>query len=351
VLAGAILAVTVLSKPWIFASVMAALAVVVLASRGDRRLRGRLIVVAGTAAVVAAPLLYRTVTLFDDSQVTFRPAFFPIPLVMAERIGLREWFLERASALGLSGDGQVAIASLLAAPLFLAGSLGFRMAGLRELWRCLRRPGQHDPIWRVLAWTAVAALGASTVIASVPYHETTQIHQFALFVLVVFVGRRLGAWAPGGARTIATVLVIAVAVPCTLQYLHRKWNDRQRPLVEASQAEVLLAAQLRRTDPERTILLHDRPNDPTLLGILAERRSVIAWAGYVRGGQPRRDDVEAFFRGADMPRALEILRAYGPTHVVEYTDRDRIDPGVLARLDLVVRQGNVAVYRVPQSVR
>ncbi len=141
---------------------------------------------------------------------------------------------------------------------------------------------------------AVAALAAATFLVSVPYHENTQIHQFALFLLTMFAARGLTSWRAPRPRFVATLVVVAVAIPSTIQYLHRKWHDHEHPLAEISQAEMTLASLLRGTDPNRTVILHDRPNDPTLLGILAERRSVVAWAGYVRGNEARREDVESF---------------------------------------------------------
>src|SRR4029453_14990113 len=220
--------------------------------------------------------------------------------------------------LGLSGAAQTGAAAVLAIPVFLVGSLGFRLVGLPSLWRCLRHPSQHDPIWRLMAWTVIAAFLAATFVVSVPYHETTQIYQFALFLLIVFAGQSLGSLRKPRARFWAPPFGIALGGPSTLQYLHRKWNDRNHPLAEASQGERTLAAYLGGTDPERTVILHDHPIDPALLGILSERRSVLSWAGYVRGNEPRRADVEAFFAAADSKRSLEILRSLRPTHIVEY---------------------------------
>ena len=350
VLAGATFASTVLSKPWIFASVTAAFAVVILVSHRDRFVSRRLLLTAGVSLTVALPLLYRAATLADDAQATFVPAFFPIPLKMMARIGLEDWFLGLAGRLSVTGAAQTGLAAVLAAPVFLAATLGFRLVGLSAFWQCLRHPSQHDPVWRLLAWMAVAALVAASLLVSVPYHETTQIHQLALFLLTLFAAKGLASWRNVRARLAATVVVVAVAIPSTVQYLHRKWHDREHPLAGISQPEVTLASQLAGTDPNRTVILHDRPNDPALVGILAERRSVLAWAGYVRGNEARQADVEAFFAAPDAARAVSVLRAYRPTHVIEYVGRDRMNPDVRDRLELVFRNRDVALYRVPDGL-
>jgi hypothetical protein len=350
VVAGALFASTVFSKPWIFASFTAALLVVVVISRRDKFIMRRLLIAGGVSLLVALPLLYRSAMLADDAQATFLPAFFPIPLKMMSRIGLEDWFVSLAGRFGVTGAAQTGLAAVLAAPAFLAATLGFRLVGLPAFWGCLRRPGQHDPVWRLVAWMAVAALVAATVLVSVPYHESTQIHQFALFLLTLFAAKGLWSLRNSRVRSIATVLAVAVAIPSTIQYLHRKWHDRERPLAEVTQAEVTLASLLRGTDPNVTVVLHDRPNDPALVGILAERRSVLAWAGYVRGNETRRDDVDAFFGSPDTARALTILRAYRPTHVIEYVSRDRINPEVRDQLEFVFRRGDVTLYRVPDRL-
>ncbi len=348
-LAGATLATTILAKPWIFASVLSALVMSAVLAWRNGPVRQRLLLTFATAILAGAPLLYRTVTLFEDSQVVFEPAFFPIPLVMTSRIGLREWFLERAAAFGLTGATQMGMASLMAAPLFLIGSFGYRLVGVRALWASLGRSSE-PLIWRVLAWTIVAALGASTLIVSVPYHEITQVHQFVLFLMTMFVGKSLASWTSARVRSVVTATVIAIAIPCTVVFLHRKWTDGTRPLATAARGDLAVASFLRGTDPARTVLLHSRPNDPALVAILAERRSVIAWAGYVRGSEKRRADAEAFFADPDQPTAEAVLREYRPTHVIEYESRDRLNPDVRGRLDFVLRNSGVVLYRVPEQL-
>ena len=352
IVAGAAFATTILSKPWVFAAVLPALALTVLTSLRNKATSRQLVLVAVASVIAGAPFLYRVVTLYDDAQVTFAPAFFPIPLVMAGRVGLLYSFLGPAGTLGFRGAAQSGAAGVLATPLFLASTLGFRMIGLLAFWSCLRHPSRHEPIWRVLAWTIVILWLTSTFIVSVPYHETVQVHQLALFLMAIFASQGVMDLRHPRARVAAAIIALAFAVPSTVQYLHRKWDDPSRPPMAVTEpGEQSVAALLRDTDPERTILLHDRPNDPTLLGILSERRSVLAWAGYVRGHEERQGDVEAFFASPDTARASDILRKYHPTHVVEYLDRDHINPQVRDQLQLVLRKGNVALYRVPETLQ
>jgi hypothetical protein len=349
VLAGVTLATTILAKPWVFAAVLAALAMSTLLSWRTPAVRRSALLALAAAVVAGAPLLYRTMTLFEDSQVVFEPAFFPIPIRMAERVGLRDWFLEAAASLGLSGATQLGAASMMAAPLFLVASFGYRLVGLRALWGSLR--GRSEAfIWRVLAWTVIAALGASTVIVSVPYHEITQVHQFVLFCMTMFVGKSLASWVDDRKRMAVIVLVVALAVPCTIVFLHRKWTDGGRPLVSASAGEIRVAAILAGTDPAGTALLHDRPDKAFLIGILAARRSVVSWAPYVRGSEQRRHDAETFFVSPDLETAREILRRYRPTHVIEHENRDHLNADVRGQLEFVSRNDGVVLYRVPEAL-
>lgn len=353
VVAGVLLALTINAKPWPFAAILIAIAVTVVLSWSSPPVRRQLIVAAASALVTAVPILYQTVVHHEDTQVTFAPTFFPLPLVMVGRLGLDGWFRDAAAALGGRSDVLGGVAGLLAWPVFLVGSLGYRLVGTRHLWSTLRFPGRHEPIWRLLGWTVMAALFLPAFVVSVPYHETTQIHQFALFLLAIFVGRTLAAWRPSGVRAVATVLVVAAAIPSTVHYLHRKWNDVEHPLMDISREELQLVPALTRTDPETTVLLHNRPTRASLVNILSERRSVLAWGEYVRGSDSRAEDIDAFFASADRPveHGLEILRRYRPTHVLEYIGRDRIHEDVTRRLLPISRNAVVALYAVPEELR
>jgi hypothetical protein len=284
--------------------------------------------------------------------VVFERAFFPIPLVSMGRIGWRDWFATVAQSLTSTDDAKVRIAALMAEPVFLFGTLGFRLAGLPSFWSSLWRPSRNDVVWRVLAWAVLTAVALSSFVVSVPYHETVQIHQLALFLMAPFAARGVMAISAGWKRNVAATVVLTLAVPCTVQYLARRWHDRDRPaMAQVDADEQAIANYLLTTDPEHTVVLHDRPNDPSLVGILGERPSVLAWAGYVRGSDERRNDVESFFGSPDTDAAVRTLRTYKPTHVIEYLDRDHVNPDVQRHLQLALKQGHVAIYSVPDSLR
>jgi hypothetical protein len=190
------------------------------------------------------------------------------------------------------------------------------------------------------------------VIVTEPYHDTLQFYQTALYILWIFAARVIVGWARGGvARTAAIVAVtVAAALPSSLHYLIEKHGDGpNHPKARLSRSEIAVAEHLRTTDPERTVILHDRPAEPSLIVINSERRAVLAWAPYVTGSEERRRDADRFFGSADRePQvALDVLQRYGVTHVVVYPERDRVNAAVLAQLKPVVSFADVVLYEVP----
>jgi hypothetical protein len=123
--------------------------------------------------------------------------------------------------------------------------------------------------------------------------------------------------------------------------------------VDLSAAEVRIADYLRnKTDPETTVVLHDRPLSPSLTTILAERRIVLGWdvTYSAVGGQERLRDVNRFYSSADgnPDAAFESLGRYHVTHVI-VTDDDRVHPAVLARLHMLMQFPGAALYAVPPT--
>jgi hypothetical protein len=150
------------------------------------------------------------------------------------------------------------------------------------------------------------------------------------------------------------VLGIAVSLPSSVHYLQRRWTDDARPpLVGITRTEMAMAAYLRAQDPGATVVLNDRPLDPSLMAVLSERRVVLAWGRYAVGSAERLREVEAFFQSTrTVPNLLDVLSKHHVTHVVIHTDRDRVHPEVLARLKLVMGDGVVQLYEVkPESKR
>jgi hypothetical protein len=227
---------------------------------------------------------------------------------------------------------------------------GYRLMAFPEIIRTLL--GGHRPIERLCAWMVVAGVTIPFVIVTIPYHQTLHFYQMALFLLPVFVARVLSRLSPG-VRELAVAATLLVAAPTTSHYLWRKWTDEQRPFAVATAAHQQIAGYLRTLDHESTVILHNRPQDPSLLAILSERRTVLAWWRYVRGSDARRGEVERFFRSStgDPVRALRVLRTYEVTHVVEDVRGDRIHPDVRARLKPIMRAEQLVLYEVPRDLR
>ena len=150
-------------------------------------------------------------------------------------------------------------------------------------------------------------------------------------------------------------MALAVSLPSSIHYLARKWTDQTRPpRATLTRGEVTIADYLRReTDPETTVILHDRPLAPSLTTIVSERRIVLGWD--VRysavGGEARLNDVNRFYAssGWDPEAAFEILRRYHVTHVIVRHQSNRVHPAVLARLKPVLEFPEVSLYSVPSS--
>src|SRR5205807_3274882 len=130
---------------------------------------------------------------------------------------------------------------------------------------------------------------------------------------------------------IGVAVAIAVALPSSIHYLARKWTDEQRqPRAALSTGDIKVAEYLRKkSDPETTVVLHDRPLSPSLMTIVSERRIVLGWD--VRysavGGEDRLRDVNRFFSSStgNPDAALEVLRRYHVTHAAVRADA-RVHP-------------------------
>jgi hypothetical protein len=130
--------------------------------------------------------------------------------------------------------------------------------------------------------------------------------------------------------------------------IEKSHDGPNHPLIRMTGSELLAAAYLRELPVDSTVILHDRPQDPSGLAIVSERRVVLAWSRYVTGSDERRDDVDWFFHSADEPdpsRAFAILQRYHVTYVVDHTDRDRLHPAVLAALQPVMQMPGLVLYR------
>jgi hypothetical protein len=233
--------------------------------------------------------------------------------------------------------------------------LGVRWLGLPAVWHAIRgRDAPDAASWRLLAWGVVSGIAIPFVLTTSPYVDTLQFYLTGLYLLWVFTAVTLVAWARArpmtGAMAIAGAL--ALSLPSSLHYLDRKLTDRQRePRVGLSRSEVAIAEHLRTTDPEKTVILHDRPLTPSLTAIVAARRIVLGWD--VRysavGGEGRLREVNRFYSsaGGDPAAAAQILSRYQITHVIVRSPDDRVHPDILAKLKLILKFPDVALYEVP----
>jgi hypothetical protein len=245
---------------------------------------------------------------------------------------------------------------LLATIVFFAIGIGMRWVGVPRIWRAIRAPGGGDAAgWRLLAWTVVTGIAVPCLLTTDPYVDTLQFYLAGLYVMWIFAAAALVGFAETSPRfgVLAVAAAIVVSLPSSGHYLARKWTDRERPpRVALTRGEVAVAEFLRNSDPERTVVLHDRPLTPSLTTIVAARRIVLGWD--VRysavGGEERLRDVNRFYNSADREPAiaLDVLRKYQVTHVIVRTPDDHVNPSALARLELVLEEPGVALYRVPQ---
>jgi hypothetical protein len=343
-------------KPFAYIVLLAALSAAALFSYRDAGARRRLAGILSLSIVLSLPFVYQVAT-GGDRRSRFLIAFFLLPQRMLLKLDLTQSFEKVAASLAPIAQLRQPIVLLLATGLFFAGGLGMRWFGLAGVWRAIRRQSGEDvAAWRVLAWTAIAGILIPFVLVTDPYVDTLQFYQTGLYVLSFFTAVAL-VWFAAAHRWIgilAVSLVIGSSLPSSIHFLKMKWtDDRREPRAVLSRGEVAIANYLRESDPETTVILHDRPADPSLLAIVSERRVVLAWGHpyYAAGSAERLSDVNQFYRsdGGDASRALETLRRYHVTHVV-VADRNRVHPAVLARLRIIIRSVGATLYAVPQPL-
>jgi hypothetical protein len=317
--------------------------------------------------VFALPFVYRSIRLYADRRSELRLDLFMLPQRMLIKLDLVHAFTGWANRVAPAPWMAKPILVSAATALFFAGGIGVRWLGLPALWRALRGTMGSDPmtidvtgsdpvtaVWRLLAWTTLAGIAIPFVLVTEPYNDTLQFYQTGLFVLWFFTAVTLTRLVTHrrAAGTAAILLAVVLSLPSSVHYLHRRWTDSDRgPLVGLTRAEVNMASYLRTLSPDSTVVLNDRPLEPSLLAVLSERRIVLAWGRYAVGSNERLREVEAFYGSTrDVPRLLDILRKHHVTHVVVHTDRDRVHPEVLAKLKPLMGDEEVMLYEVPAEI-
>jgi len=339
-------------KPFGYAVVLGALAMTAVAGALDSKARRRLLLVLAGSIAVSVPYLVSVLSHYDDSQSVLLVGVgyaTVLPDVVMKQLGLGTVLGPIATTLGI-GWPAPAFAMLGANVVFFVGGLGLRWLGVPAVCRALVAQNE-PPIWCLMAWMIVAAVLSPVVLMTHPYHQTFQFFHVALFVLWIFVARAVFAWGCGHpARQIAIVaVVILCAIPSTLHYLNVKWHDDQHPFAGLGDDADAVVESLRQTDPDRTVVMQRYPDRPSLITLLAERRSLLAWARYARDSGPLKADIDAFFASStgDPGRSWSLLTRNHVTHVLETVGGDRIHPDVLRSLHPILVTPTYRLYAVP----
>jgi hypothetical protein len=360
VLGAFLIAVLFEFKPFAYIVVMAALGAALVFSGRDWTARRRLAIAIGATVVFTVPLILDIFALDPaDRRSQLVIDFFLLPKRMLIKLGLVEWSDALVERLMPWAPLRTPLLLLGATVVFLLVGTGIRWFGAPGVWRAVR--GQVDAdaaAWRVLGWCVIAGLGIPFVLTTQPYVDTINFYLTGLYVMWIFTAAALVRFAQrhGTAGRAAVAVAVLATLPSSVHFLARKWNDGGRPpRASLSHGELTVAQYLKTTDPETTVLLHDRPLAPSLMTVISERRIVLGWD--VRysavGAEDRLDDVNAFYASADGEPgvALEILRRYRVTHVLVRREGNRVHPAVLERLTLLMRAGDVSLYGVPEETR
>lgn len=349
-----VLAVLFEFKPFAYIVLMAALGLAAVFSGRDWTARRRLVTAGALSVLFTIPLVLDILALGPgDRRSRLVIDFFLLPERMLIKTDLTGAFARAAEWLSPWAALVTPIRLLLATLVFLLVGTGMRWVGAPGVWRAIRHgTGPDAAAWRLLGWGVVAGLAIPFVLTTEPYVDTINFYLTGLYLMWIFAAMALVNFAQAHTR-VGPVLVaaaVAVTLPSSIHYLARKWTEAERPpRASLSRSEMAIAEYLRTSDPEQTVILHDRPLAPSLLAVVSERRIVLGWD--VRysavGGEARLADVNAFYASADgdPEAAYEILRRYEVTHVLVRTEGDRVHPAVLDRLNMVMRFPDLTLYR------
>ena len=315
VLSAFLIAVLFEFKPFAYIVVMAALAASAMFS-GDWAARRWFAATVGVTLVFTVPLILDILALDpSDRRSQLVIDFFLLPKRMLIKLGLVETFDALAARVMPIEALRTPLMLTVATVIFLVIGTGIRWFGAPGVWRAigaapafarLSALGEAGvdadvPAWRLLAWCVVAGLGIPFVLTTQPYVDTINFYLTGLYVMWIFTAAALVRFAQrhGTLGRVAAVLAVLAVLPSSVHFWVRKWNDATRPpRASISHGELAVAQYLKTTDPEQTVLLHDRPLNPSLMTVISERRIVLGWD--VRysavGGEDRLNDVNFFLR-------------------------------------------------------
>jgi hypothetical protein len=343
-------------KPFAWVILMAALSAAAVFAGGDWAARTRFAATAGLGLLFSLPFIWGAATLDPaDRRTRLVIDYVMLPRRMLIKIDLTDAFAHAAARLAPWAPLRYPLFLAMATVVFLAVGIGVRWLGAAGVWRAIRAKGggENQAAWRLLAWGVAAGIAVPFVLTTDPYVDTLQFYLAGLYLMWIFAAAALVAVARAHpkAGALAIALALALALPSSVHYLARKWTDQQRaPRVGLTRNELAIADYLRNSDPETTVILHDRPLTPSLMAIVAARRIVLGWD--VRysavGGEGRLREVNRFYSsaGGNPEAALDVLRRYHVTHVIVRQD-DHVHASVLARLKVALQFSDVVLYEVP----
>jgi len=356
VLSGFLIGILFEFKPFAWVILMAALCAAAVFSGGDWPARRRFAATAGLGILFSLPFIWGAATL-DPADRRTRLVFdvAMLPRRMLIKIDLTDAFTRMAERLAPWMALRRPLFLLMATIVFLLVGIGVRWLAVPGIWRAIRaKAGDDRAAWSLLAWGVVAGIAVPFVLTTDPYVDTLQFYLAGLYLMWIFTAMALVAFARAHPRAgwVAIALAVALTLPSSMHYFARKWTDQQRPPRAAlNGAELAIAEHLRASDPETTVILHDRPLSPSLTAVVAGRRIVLGWD--VRysavGGEGRLREVNRFYSsaGGNPEAALDVLRRYHVTYVIVRTQDDRVHPAVLAHLNMVLQFPDVTLYSVP----
>jgi hypothetical protein len=343
-------------KPFAFASVMVALLGVMVSGGVDRTTKRRLAMVGVGSLAVGFPYLISVAAHYQDSQsvLALGNGYVDVlPDIVMRQLGLGTVLAPMARALGVEwGTWPATLLPLVAANvLFFVGGVGIRLVGVPAVWRAIRAGRDGQPVWPVMAWMIVTGVASPLLLISHPYHQTFQFLHLSLYLLWIFVALTVFDRTRGQPwrRAVVIAAVILSTTPSTLHYLLVKWSDDRHPFVSVDADALTVVDYLRREDPDHTVLIQHYPDRPFFISLLAERRTVLAWARYARDSAPLRAEIDAFFDSArgDPTGARSILTRHHVTHVLETVGSDHIHPDLLRSLRPLVITPAFRLYAVP----
>ncbi len=341
-------------KPFGFAAVMAGLVAAAVFAGANRSARKRFLAMFVASLVLALPYLYGALTVYDESQAVLRAGSGygnVLPRRVIAHVGLEPALADMSRPFGGGATATALLSIIVANVLFVVGGLGARLIALPGLWRILKGKDAGS-VWRLLAWTIVAGAAFPLVVVTEPNHQTFHTYHTSLFLLWIVAARDVLRWTRHSwwARGLLVAAVLIAALPSTVHYLRLKWTD---PLFgHINRDTFTVADRLRQEDFARTVLLHRYPQGPSFVALLAERRTVLAWAQYARASAPVAEEVDQFFQSADgnAAGAWSTLIRYRVTHVVETVGRDHIHADVLCRLRPLLVTRTLKLYAVAAQI-